>query len=89
MTIKEASIKFNVDKSIIKKSIEGGMLPKRKIGRFCDIPDDTKFIPVKSEIQYFLFQILKFKNDGNKGISRKLCPNAESLNILFEYLYNN
>lgn len=89
MTIKKAAETFNVDEKIIRKSINDGMLPKRKVGRNIEIPDDTKFIPVKTDIQAFLFQILRYKNNPHFPISRKLCPNNVALKILFEYLYCN
>lgn len=89
MTIKKASEVFKVDGKIIRKSIDDGMLPKQKVGKNIEIPDDTKFIPVKTDIQAFLFQILRYKNNPHHPISRRLCPDAESLKILFDYLYHN
>ena len=65
------------------------MLQKRKVGRNIEISDDTKFIPVKNDIQAFLFQILRYKNNPHLAISRRMCPDAYSLKILFDYLYNN
>ena len=89
MTIKKAAEAFQIDEKIIRKSIGDGMLQKRKIGRNIEIPDDTKFIPVKNDIRAFLFQILRYKNSPHYPISRKLCPDTDSLKILFEYLYHN
>lgn len=89
MTIKRAAEIFQIDEKIIRKSIEDGMLQKRKSGRNIEIPDDTKFIPVKSDIQAFLFQILRYKNNAHIPISRKMCPDTDSLKILFEYLYHS
>ena len=37
------------------------------------IPDETVIIPSKQEIQAFLFQILKYKNNPNVTISREFC----------------
>ena len=87
MTIKKATEIFQIDEKIIRKSIEDGMLQKRKIGRNIEISDDTKFIPVKNDIQAFLFQILRYKNNPHLPISRRMCPNTDSLKFLFEYLY--
>lgn len=89
MTIKQAAEIFHIDEKIIRKSIKDGMLEKRKNKRYIEIPNETTFIPVKNEIQAFLFQILKYKNNVHFPISRKLCPDIESLRILFEYLYHN
>lgn len=89
MTIKRAAEIFQINEKIIRKSIYDGMLQKRKVGRNIEIPDDTKFIPVKNDIQAFLFQILRYKNNPRLPISRRMCPDAESLKILFDYLYHN
>ena len=89
MTIKKAAEIFKIDEKIIRKSIDDGMLPKRKVGRNIEIPDDTQFIPIKTDIQAFLFQILRYKNNPHHPISRRLCPDSESLKILFDYLYHN
>lgn len=88
MTIKRAAEIFQIDEKIIRKSINDGMLQKRKIGRNIEISDDTKFIPVKNDIQAFLFQILRYKNNPHLPISRRMCPNTDSLKFLFEYLYH-
>ena len=88
MTIKKASEIFKIDEKIIRKSIDDGMLLKQKVGRNIEIPDDTKFIPIKADIQAFLFQILRYKNNPHHPISRRLCPDSESLKILFDYLYH-
>ncbi len=87
MTIKKAVETFKIDEKIIRKSIKDGMIPKRKVGRNIEIPDETDFIPVKNDIQAFLFQILCYKNNSRLPVSRRMCPDAESLKILFEYLY--
>ena len=89
MTIKKASEIFKVDEKIIRKSVNDGMLPKQKVGRNVEIPDETEFIPIKNDIQAFLFQILRYKNNPHYPISRRMCPDAKSLKILFDYLYNN
>lgn len=89
MTIKRAAEVFQIDEKIIQKSINEGLLKKRKIGKNIEIPDDTKFIPIKNDIQAFLFQILRYKNNAHLPISRKMCPDTASLKILFEYLYRN
>lgn len=88
MTIKKAAEIFKIDEKIIRKSINDGMITKRKIGRNIEVPDDIKFIPIKRDIQAFLFQILRYKNNPRHVISRKLCPDSESLRILFDYLYH-
>ena len=89
MTIKKAAEIFKIDEKIIRKSVNDGMLPKRKVGRTIEIPDETEFIPIKNDIQAFLFQILRYKNNPHHPISRKMCPDAESLKILFDYLYHS
>lgn len=89
MTIKKASEIFKVDEKIIRKSVNDGMLPKQKVGRNIEIPDETEFIPIKNDIQAFLFQILRYKNNPHYPISRRMCPDEKSLKILFDYLYNN
>ena len=89
MTIKKATEIFQIDEKIIRKSIDDGLLQKRKIGRNIEIPDDTKFIPIKNDIQAFLFQILRYKNNPYFPISRRMCPDGNSLKILFDYLYHN
>ncbi len=89
MTIKRAAELFEIDEKTIRKAINDGMLKKIKVGRNIGIPDDTKFIPVKNDIQAFLFQILRYKNNSHLPISRKMCPDTASLRILFDYLYHN
>lgn len=87
MTIKKAAEIFQIDEKIIRKSINDGMISKRKVGNNIEIPDETTFIPVKNEIQGFLYQILRYKNNPHYPISRELCPDNTSLVVLFEYLY--
>ena len=89
MTIKKAAEIFKINEKIIRKSVNDGMLPKQKVGRNVEIPDETEFIPIKNDIQAFLFQILRYKNNPHYPISRRMCPDAKSLKILFDYLYNN
>ena len=89
MTIKRAAEIFQIDEKIIRKSIDDGMLQRRKVGRNIEISDDTKFIPVKNDIQAFLFQMLRYKNNPHLAISRRMCPDDDSLKILFDYLYHN
>ena len=88
MTIKKAAEIFKVDEKVIRKSIKDGMLKKYTNGRKIEISDDTKFIPVKNEIKRFLFQILCYKNNSHYPVSRNMCPDTETLKILFDYLYN-
>lgn len=87
MTIKKAAEMFQVDEKTIRRSIADGMLQKWKVGRNIEIPDGTMFIPIKNDIQAFLFQILRYKNDPFFPISRRMCSDVDSLKILFEYLY--
>lgn len=88
MTVKEAADKFNLEEKEIRKRRKDEMIiGLRKADRRLIIPDDTTIIPSKKEIQSFLLQILKFKNDRNYVISRELCSDANSLNNIVTYLF--
>lgn len=88
MTIKEASKKFNLDEEEIRKRKRDNMiLGVYKDGRNVIIPDDTEIIPSKKDIQSFLLQILKYRNNINTVISRKLCPDKSTLDALMRYLF--
>lgn len=88
MTVKEASIKFNIDeKEIRKRQRDNMIIGIRKDGRSVVIPDSTEIIPSKSEVKSFLFQILKKRNNAKTIISRSLCPSTSTLRILLSYLY--
>ena len=87
MTVKEANVRFGKDVKDIRKSHKDGMiLGSHKVGRNIIIPDETTIIPAKKEIQNFLLQILKFKNNHFYVISRDLCPTPDHLKVLVEYL---
>jgi hypothetical protein len=89
MTVKEAEEKFGISEKEIRKRKTDGMIhgAKNVNGRIV-IPDDTVIIPSKKDIQTFLLQILKYKNNNGFTISRSLCPDAKSLKAVMEYLYN-
>ena len=42
----------------------------------------------KKDIQSFLLQIIKYKNNKAIAISRDLCPRNEQLRAVMSYLYN-
>mgnify|MGYP000130445727 CR=1 FL=1 len=80
MTVKEASIRFDLDeKEIRKRQRDNMIIGIRKDGRSVVIPDNTEIIPSKSEVRSFLFQILKKRNNVETIISRSLCPTTSSL----------
>lgn len=88
MTVKEASILFGKDESRIRESIKEGMVPgiRKAKGRYV-IPDDTKIIPSKMDIRFFLLEVIKFKNNPNVVISRSSFPDVDSLSALLELVY--
>lgn len=88
MTIKEASVKFNLDEKEIRKRKKDDMIFNvRTENRVVVISDDTEIIPSKKDIRSFLLQIIKIKNNSSTIISRNLCPDNNSLKILLRYLY--
>lgn len=89
MTIREASVKFNLDEKEIRARKKGNMIiGVRKEGKNVVIPDDTILIPSKKEVQSFLLQILKYKNNKSIAISRAMCPQKEQLQAIMIYLYD-
>lgn len=89
MTIKEASVKFNLDEKEIRARKKDNMIiGVRKDGKNVVIPDDTILIPSKKEIQSFLLQIIKYKNNKSITISRAMCPQKDQLQAIMLYLYN-
>lgn len=89
MTVKEASIHFNLEEKEIRKRYNAKMIiGARKDGKCIVIPDNTEVIPSKAEIKAFLLQIIKQRNNPNHVMSRGLCPDLESLKCLLKYLYN-
>lgn len=89
MTIKEASIKFNLDEKEIRARKKDNMIiGVRKDGKSVVIPNDTILIPSKKDIQSFLLQIVKYKNNKSIAISRAMCPQKEQLQAIMIYLYN-
>ena len=88
MTIKEASVKFNLDEKEIRARKKDNMIiGVRKDGKSVVIPNDTILIPSKKEIQSFLLQIVKYKNNKSIAISRAMCPQKEQLQAIMIYLY--
>ena len=89
MTIKEASVKFNLnEKEIRNRKKDNMIIGVRNDGRNVVIPDDTILIPSKKDIQSFLLQIVKYKNNKSTIISREMCPKQEQLQAVILYLYN-
>lgn len=89
MTVNEACELFGKDKREIYQCLKEKMVPKaRKVKNKWIIPDGTKIIPSKMDIQCFLLEVLKFKNNPKVVVSRSLFPDEESLKILLEYVYN-
>lgn len=88
MTVKEASVRFNLEEKEIRKRYNAKMIiGARKDGRRIVIPDNTEVIPSKAEIKAFLLQILKQRNNPSHVMSRGLCPDFDSLKCLLRYLY--
>ena len=88
MTIKEASAKFKLDeKEIRARKKENMIIDVHNDGKRVVIPDDTILIPSKKDIQSFLLQIIKYKNNNSIVISRELCPGKEQLQAVMIYLY--
>lgn len=88
MTIKEASAKFNLDeKEIRARKKENMIIDVHNDGKRVVIPDDTILIPSKKDIQSFLLQIIKYKNNNSIAISRALCPGKDQLHAVMIYLY--
>lgn len=88
MTIKEASAKFKLDeKEIRARKNENMIIDVHNDGKRVVIPDDTILIPSKKDIQSFLLQIIKYKNNNSIVISRELCPEKEQLQAVMIYLY--
>lgn len=88
MTTGEASEKFNLSKEEIRARKNANMI----IGAYNKrhrivIPDDTILIPSKKDIQSFLLQIIKYKNNNSIAISRALCPGKDQLHAVMKYLY--
>lgn len=89
MTVKEASVKFNIEEKEIRNRKKDNMIiGARKEGRNIVIPDDTVLIPSKKDIQSFLLQIVKYKNNQFAIISRSICPSDEQMKAVMCYLYN-
>lgn len=88
MTVKDAHKKFGIsEKEIRKRKKDGMIIGAKTINHRIKIPDNTEIIPSKKEIQSFLFQIIKYKNNNGLTISRSLCPDEESLNAVMNFLY--
>lgn len=88
MTVNGAFRIFKLSEKDIRKCCKDGMVKgayKNK-NRWI-IPDETKIILTKKQVQEFLFQIIKFKNNPNLPISRELCETEEKTKILFDYLF--
>ena len=88
MNTKEAAEKFKLDiQEVRNRKGDGMILGARIVKRRIVIPDDTVIIPSKQDIQAFLLEILKHKNNPGSTISRKLCTDEESLRFVVEYVY--
>ena len=88
MNTKEAAEKFKLDiQEVRNRKNDGMILGARTVKGRIVIPDDTVIIPSKQDIQAFLLEILKFKNNPSTTVSRKLCPDEESLRCVVEYVY--
>ena len=88
MNTKEAAEKFKLDIQEVRSRKDDGMiLGARTVKGRIFIPDDTTIIPSKQDIQAFLLEILKYKNNSGTTVSRKLCPDEESLRSVVEYVY--
>ena len=88
MTTREAAEKFNLEIQEVRKRKNDGMIPGARTvkGRIV-IPDDIEILPSKQEIQSFLFEIIKYKNNPNVTISREYCPDEISLHSVVNYVY--
>ena len=88
MTIREASVKFNLDEKEIRARKKDNMIiGVRKDGKSVVIPNDTILIPSKKDIQSFLLQIIKYKNNKSIAISREMSPQKQQLQAVMIYLY--
>lgn len=88
MTTKQASAKFRIsEKEIRKRNKDGMIIGATKERGIIIIPDETKIIPSKTDIQSFLFQVMKYKNNTSTVIAQQLFPNIEKLKILDDYLF--
>lgn len=87
MTIKQAAIKFGKSENQIRAIIKDGLLNAHKEKGRLIISDNIEIIITKSEIQSFLLQIIKYKNNEQYVISRASCPSFNELKILARYLY--
>lgn len=88
MNTKEAAEKFKIDvREVRKRKKDGMILEVRMVKGRIFIPDDTEIIPSKQDIQAFLLEILKYKNNPNITVSRKLCPDEKSLKTVVNYIY--
>ena len=87
MTTKEASVKFQISEKDIRSSIKDKMLHAMKeSGRYI-IDDNIAFIPIKRNIQAFLFKILQYKNNNHIALDFSLCHNEHELKIVMDYLF--
>ena len=88
MTTKQASAKFHIDeKEIRKRNKDGMIIGSTKEHGLIIIPDATKIIPSKADVQAFLFQVLKYKNNKSIIIAQQLFPDVYKLKIIAEYLF--
>ena len=87
MTIKQAAIKFGKSENQIRAIIKDGLLNAHKEKGILIISDNIEIIITKSEIQSFLLQIIKYKNNEQYVNSRASCPSFNELKNLARYLY--
>lgn len=88
MTTKQASVKFGIDEREIRKRNKDGMIiGVTKERGLLIIPDETKLIPSKSDVQAFLFQLLQYKNNHSIVVAQNTFPDVNKLKALAEFLF--
>lgn len=90
MTTKDAASIFNIDEKKIRtlckeNKIHGVTREKGEKGRYV-IPDETVLIVTDENARYFLYQLLKFKNNPKMIFPVACLDSTEKLNAWYEYL---
>lgn len=90
MTTKEAASVFNIDERIIRtlckeNKIHGVTREKGENGRYV-IPDETVLIVTDENARYFLYQLLKFKNNPKMIFPVACLDREEKLKAWYGYL---
>lgn len=88
MTTKEAASIFNIDERTIRalckeQKING--VTRGKNGRYI-IPDDTTLIVTDENARYFIYQLIKFKNNPKMVFPVRNLDEPEKLRVWYEYL---